>query len=603
MTESPSQPIEEEAADIPGEKETDEIASKEEAADIPGEKETDEIASKEEAADIPGEKKIGMSTLAIRGAVALAVVGALAVLVVYVARWPEVGPQKANANIVAAVQRSNKLYERAQKLMANVVFTDAAGRTVTPTTSKVTSPEQIKLLPLTTPNPKALDDINQAVDGLKQALADNRSAGKDVEALAHKLLSRLLTLKGDYYTAKSLTDKVVVGNLLDLANQSIGVMQRQMAFIEECNELTGISNDDVMTIRSEGLSKAKDLEAKKKEVSDIIFDLANKVKEMRASGAALATKASAARKESEKAEGQKGVDLLDQALAYEKVMYSLRGKIREDQDRIRVLEVEYKDLGLREVSATERAEAAEVILGNRKKETADRLVERDECRKVLKEFETSAIDLMDKIVKRSVEVKTAEAEAVNAYSAAVKQLEEAKVGEPARYAAYEADKADIAMVMADLSVERLSLQERLRLLAVLITDLWPKLSPPRQVPPGAPKLATYVADVEKLRNNATTGYQNATELYSKAIKSADRIHRWVYQGQLAAAYMGLYRLSGDTNELKNADDAIKDALKDKESSPYLEPVLELRRLVRAEQGMPPRAPSTAPASTAPSTGL
>jgi hypothetical protein len=114
--------------------------------------------------------------------------------------------------------------------------------------------------------------------------------------------------------------------------------------------------------------------------------------------------------------------------------------------------------------------------------------------------------------------------------------------------------------------------------------------------------------VEKLRSSATSGYQNATELYSKAIKSADRIHKWVYQGQLAAAYVGLYRLSGDTAELDKADQVINQALKDKESSPYLKPVLEMRRLVRAEQGRPPptsppRAPSTAPASTAPSTGL
>ncbi len=562
----------------------------------------------EAAAETTGAKKISTLMLAIAGGVALAVAGGFVALVVWLARSPEAGSQKANTNILAAVKRASKLYDRAQKLMANVVFTDAAGRTVAPFTSDlVTSPEQIKLLAPTTPNPKALDSINEAVDGLQQALVDNRSAGEDVQALAHKLLSRVLALKGHYHTAKSLTDRAGAGSLLGLAEQSIDVMRAQMTFIEHYDRLAAMTNDDVKAIHAEALSTAKDLKTKQVEVSNQITDLGNKVDRMKASSVALAAKARAARSESQRAKGQKGLDLLEQALAYEKQTYDLANRIGKAQDQVRALWVEFQDLGLREVSARERAEAAKAILDSREEETAKRLAERDQCRKLLGESENSAIDLMDRIVQLCVQAKTAEAGAVNAYLEADKELGAAKAGEPARYAQYEADKADIAMAVANLTMERLSLQERLRLLATSITNLWPKLSPPRQAPPAAGKLTAYVADPEKLRSDATACYRNATRLYSKAIKSAAGIHKWVYQGRLAAAYVGLYRLSKDTDELNNADRVINQALQDKDSSPYLEPVLKLRRLVRAERGGPTSAPSSAPSSvpadTAPSTGL
>ena len=110
-------------------------------------------------------------------------------------------------------------------------------------------------------------------------------------------------------------------------------------------------------------------------------------------------------------------------------------------------------------------------------ETAKGLAERDQCRKLLGESENSAIDPMDRIVQLCVEAKTAEAGAVNAYLEADKELGAAKAGEPARYAQYEADKADIAMAVANLTMERLSLQERLRLLATSITNLQMPLTP------------------------------------------------------------------------------------------------------------------------------
>ena len=62
---------------------------------------------------------------------------------------------------------------------------------------------------------------------------------------------------------------------------------------------------------------------------------------------------------------------------------------------------------------------------------------------------------------------------------------------------------------------------------------------------------------------------------------------------------------------KLADQVIGQALQNKEASPYLEPVVQMRRLVREVRGGPaptpptpsPRPPSTAPATTGPTTGL
>ena len=549
-----------------------------------------------------GGKQIPSLTPAIKGgAVVLGVVGAFVALVVLLAVWPQSGPKKDSQNILAAVNRAGKLYDRAQKLMANVVFTDAAGRITAPFTSNlVTRPEQIKLLGPTTPNPKALDNINEAVDGLQQVLVDNRSAGEDVKALAHSLLSGLLALKGHYYTAESLTGRAGATNLLKLAEQAIGVMRMQMATIEQYDRPTAVGEDDLKAMRAKAVAEADDLKAKRAQVSREIIGLGEKVAGIRASTAALAAKARAARNKSRITKGEEGVDLLEQALAYERQIDGLAGKIGEAQDQLRVLAVEFEDLGLREVLAREQAKVAEAILDSRKQETAERLAEGDECRKLLGKSGQSADDLVDKIVQLCTQAKSAEAKAVSAYVDADSQLDAAKAGKPARYAQYEADKADIAMAIADLGMERLSLQARLELLATSITDLWPKLSPPRPVPPAVPKLTGYVADVEKLRGRTTAAYRNAARRYFKAIESADGIHKWVYQGRLAVAHLGLYRLVGDTDELDKADQVINQALQGKESSPHLEPVLRLRRLVRADRRGPVSSPGVPP-STAPTT--
>jgi len=536
------------------------------------------------------------------GAIVLGIVAAFVALVVLFVVWPQTGPKKDSQNIRDAVHRAGKLYDRAQKLMANVVFTDAAGRTTAPfTTDLVTRPEQIKLLGPTTPNPKAIDNINEAVDSLQQALVNNRSAGEDVKALAHKLLSGLLALKGHYYTAESLTDKAGTANLLKLVEQAIGMMRMRMAAIEHYDRLTAVGDDELKAMRAKAVAEADDLKTRRDQVSREIFGLGEKVAGIRASIAALAAKARAARNESQSTKGQKGVELLEQALAYERQIDGLAGRIGETQDQLRVLKVEFDDLGLREVLAREQVKAAEAILDSRKRETTERLAERDECRKLLGKSVQSAIDLVDKVVQLCAQAKSAEAGAVSAYVDADSQLDAAKAGIPASSAQHEADKADIAMAIADLGMERLSLQARLELLATSITDLWPKLSPPRQVPPAAPKLTGYVADVEKLRGRTTAAYRNAARRYFKAIESADDIHKWVYQGRLATAHLGLYRLTGDTDELDKADQVITQALQGKESSPHLEPVLRLRRLVRADRRGPVSSPGAAP-STAPSTG-
>ncbi|MCK4277012.1 MAG: hypothetical protein KAX78_10890, partial [Phycisphaerae bacterium] len=95
---------------------------------------------------------------------------------------------------------------------------------------------------------------------------------------------------------------------------------------------------------------------------------------------------------------------------------------------------------------------------------------------------------------------------------------------PRKYAEAHADKADVAIAMANLSLERLLLQQRLERFADSVAELWPKLSPPRKVPPKVSKLAGYVEGVAKLRSDAAAGYRDATRLYDTAIRSADRIH-------------------------------------------------------------------------------
>ena len=76
----------------------------------------------------------------------------------------------------------------------------------------------------------------------------------------------------------------------------------------------------------------------------------------------------------------------------------------------------------------------------------------------------------------------------------------------------------------------------------------------------------------ELNEAAAESYSQAVKAYGDAlaqVKRQDRKRLWAYQGQQGVAYLGLYRVSGNAEDLQRATELLREATAGKEGSPYL----------------------------------
>ncbi|MHC4985826.1 MAG: hypothetical protein ACYTFO_06690, partial [Planctomycetota bacterium] len=68
----------------------------------------------------------------------------------------------------------------------------------------------------------------------------------------------------------------------------------------------------------------------------------------------------------------------------------------------------------------------------------------------------------------------------------------------------------------------------------------------------------------------------AIELFQRAADSANVGDRWVYQGQIVAAYFGLYQITGDPS-FQQQGDSIKQSIisSQGEDNPNIAPIVEM----------------------------
>jgi hypothetical protein len=112
----------------------------------------------------------------------------------------------------------------------------------------------------------------------------------------------------------------------------------------------------------------------------------------------------------------------------------------------------------------------------------------------------------------------------------------------------------------------------------------------------------YLPDLKKTRDQALADYKSAEAELEKVISQhlkypPGRNVNWIYQGELASAYLGHYRLTwsekdqkGDETILAKARQFVGEALRDKQTSPYLASVVELQKLIQPAGAGPTTAP-------------
>ena len=136
------------------------------------------------------------------------------------------------------------------------------------------------------------------------------------------------------------------------------------------------------------------------------------------------------------------------------------------------------------------------------------------------------------------------------------------------------------MVLADLKVRCLGAVSENRWVANSIHEFLQKISPRRIPTARLNKMKNFLPKANEIIKEARESYRQALEFYKKASHRADRHQVWLYQGQVATAYVRLYNISKDPQHLSEARKTLDEALEDKEDSPYLDALVRLRKTLK-----------------------
>ncbi|MCE5328339.1 MAG: hypothetical protein LLG01_18210 [Planctomycetaceae bacterium] len=550
--------------------------------------------------------------LTVGGIIALVV---LAVWFTYFVTRNEEGVNKARAGIVAAVDDADALYQRALGLLSTPVHEDSVSGRVGPFVKDgdpVVTRETIRLRAPNAVNPQAETALTQAKTILQAALADNSLAPADIKALAHHMAARVMSLRGYCFDQKALNQRWNAQRDANRVDRTLGVVQAQLGFLAQYDKLLSLPDDDVQKIVDQTTTELADIEKEHEAASKQIIYLGNEVAALRDQIATLSQKARQNRAESRLITGAKSLAMIEDVLKDEAQIRQIEGKISTNQNQVQQLLEQRRMLGVRINAGRSKIEMAKSMLEHRKEQMGRRGQQREDCLKLIKESQDAILKDVAAVNAAALGAKADEAQAMKEYSNCQAELGHALVGPDANTAEGLAEKGDVLARIAGLQSEQAIFARRLLALQAPINDVWPKAAANATAPKEAQELAAYLSNPDVTAGESLKNYEETIRDYELAIqglKENEKVYRWIYQGELAAAYLGHYRLKNDAEKLRKANEIIADAMKSREASPYLRPVLHLRdRLAgiaatqpaASEPAAPPASPE-APAVTPPQT--
>ncbi len=417
---------------------------------------------------------------------------------------------------------------------------------------------------------EALAIIARAEDNLVKAIAEAGSdAPKADMAIAENVMGRLLALKGHCYT--EITGKAIqrleAGRLR--AQIVLSTANWQVGMFEYYKTLGSLGDADVVIVRDRAdrqAAVANDaLDAIDGELSQLARDKQSYVEQYEASS----SQARSLRGEAELESGQAGLDKMDKALELQTRADTAELKAAAIEFRTDSLNNRRKPLELDLAAATQASKAAQDVIAARGKQMDNIAASEMRISTQLSEKRAKLRDVLTEIATASSQIGDGFSKATNAYSLAIKRL---------KAAGNLSQEADIHMAAADLKIRCLLVLTANQNMGKSIRELWAETTS-QSTPASVRKMETFIAKVEQVRSEARDSYSRVAELYKRSLRDVERQQRWVYQGHIAAAYWRLYKLTNDEQDLQAARQMLDDALEGKEKSPYLAPLVELRKML------------------------
>jgi len=453
--------------------------------------------------------------------------------------------------------------------------------------------------------------LDEAREVLLTALKANPDAPASAKADARQLLGEIEATRARALVGAASEVRAQVASLHLRAMDRIAAARDQGMTADYHRALGQAPRDKLNQLVARTKQRRDAARNSVKRIDGQIAKLTDRIAKLAEKNKGLLAESTKRRAESDLATGRERLDKLHAAQAKEREIHANNTQADAARDEIANLRVD-KTLQAEIVRAAERELA----------ELAKRLAAMDEAKKVAEEDTLIAGDEAERTAGQACKLaedalglgskaSALEKRALAALDRATAELDAAarharEVVQAARQAGGRrsggrnelleglADEKHLALILGskasahllagDVRSEGISAARRDLALAKAIADLAGKLGIAEPVVVGKGREAGQAAG--KAHTDAVADYTKAEADFEKVLSShlRDRIGRniqWMYQGRLASAYLGHYRLTGDKGVLAKAKATVDKATEGKAESPYLASVFRLKALIDA----------------------
>jgi hypothetical protein len=485
------------------------------------------------------------------------------------------GPSQAGSatqNLLDEINKAGRLCGRAASELSAPSSMILTTGVISP---EAVEPNKIDPNKIRSVSPKVLSDLAQARGGLSKALDQSADADADTAALARDLLARIDVLGGIAAQTTAADAGRRLRARLDQVEIAVQAVKRRSGVIGFYNQLAAVEDPKAAQMLKDSEGEKTKVEAAIAKATGEAAALKTKITDLQTEVTRMNADAVRLRQESDKLRGDEMLKKFQEALRVQMDAGEKSRQVAQSEEALRELQDRIKQDQVDLDFANQKIEMAKALV-QKDQQARDALKkDQDKRQSALDEAQASLKTAVTEAAKEADAVKEAQKDAEGSFRSALARLEGK---EPAsRFAA----QADVNLRLANLGLDRLNLGARLaRLAGGKEVEL---LFPSGDAGSPAAKLRGYVggaAEEKKLKDAADTCFKEAVRLYEEAVKKPEPPEaEWIYQGQLGAAYVGKYRLSGKPDDLADALKQFDAALgknDERMHSPYLSPVVSLR---------------------------
>jgi len=495
----------------------------------------------------------------------------------------------ARSELAKATDHARRLYDRACSILKDPVY--KVGDQYVPLSEVADDADagEIKTVPHGQINPEVDKVLDRAAEELSGALASAGEASPAELVAARAVLARTYALQGFRHAIHAAQQRQQAWKLLRRLEYAAITMGDHGKRIANCDALLSVTDASLGKMSSRAKADAQAAQTQIADAKKKVADLQAERARLEAANEKLLADARKLRIDSQLADVIKGIGLFDQAKAKEDQATDNSVRVTEIEDATQFLNSQITTIEVDLAAAGKRTAATTQIAAARQQRQADIQAKKQEFVKLLTDTQKEVETLAGQVTVVCKATGATERKARDAYGRCEAEYgAHEKLAQPAD-AVLIALFADARMAQADLCVRTLSLQARIDKVVAEVTRLWSSL-PVQKTPPAViAQVAGYLADADKTRREAQDKFRWAAKDYERAVEGVGKKLRWAYRVQVAAAYTGLYRLSGDPAVRRKAT-AVLDELGSEEASRYVGPhAAHFRKLLA-------QTPTTAPAS-------